>query len=84
MKVFAIIERESEEEETTIIGIAESLYIVPSMIEKYFGKGKFKEKAHHDIRDSMIEYTKFLEVDDEGCDPYQVIVTVMEYELNEI
>ena len=62
--VIVIHEKDLEDSDKIVIGVADSVENAEEIIEDYYGD--FKEISHTDIRDSNLEYSKVLEV--EGLD----------------
>jgi hypothetical protein len=82
--ILVIHEKDLTDNEESIIGVADSKDNAEDMINQYYGKPKLLNVR--DIRDSGIEYvyrymTNGLE---HICGPYEVEITLMGFNLNEI
>lgn len=70
--VIVIHEKDLEDSDKIVIGVADSVENAEAVIEDYYGD--FKEISYTDIRDSNLEYSKVLEV--EGLDGGHILVEV--------
>jgi len=80
--VLVIHERDSQDEEHCIIGVASGSDKANELLKEYYGK--FKELSFHDIRDSNIEWSKTLEVLDHKGTPYKVFIWTEWFEIDKI
>ena len=86
MNLLVIHEKDHSDGEECVLGVAESVEMAENMIEKYYGKGQYKEISKNDIRDSNLEYSKVLEVkglEDALIDDYKVTITLQWFQLNQ-
>lgn len=81
--IYVITEHDHEDNERCVIGVADNLTDVDSIISGYYG-GKFRQVSYHDHRDSGIEYTKTLEVLDHKNQTHGVTIIVEYFILNEL
>lgn len=73
MKSLLVIhEKDLEDNEKTVIGVADSVENAEEMIKKYYGE--FEEISRNDIQDSGLEYSKVLEVKTVFANSYRVEV----------
>lgn len=84
MNVIVIHEKDHEDKEESVIGVADSIENAEKIIEEYYGKGQYKEISFNDIRDSMLEYSKILEIMWHKSPPTRVTITLEWFSLNEI
>jgi len=75
-----IHEMDLDDEEKTVIGLADSIENAEAVISTYYGE--YKEISFRDIRDSMLEYEKVLEIKDHLNEPYRVKVWLEWFEIN--
>jgi hypothetical protein len=85
MNLLVIHELDLDDNEKCVIGVADSIKNAESIIEKFYGKGKYKEISFNDIRDSNLEYSKVIEVNDSIIPNfnYKVKLTLEWFSLNE-
>jgi hypothetical protein len=81
-QVLVIHEKDFEDFEQIVIGVADSVESAERMIREYYGD--YKELSYRDIRDSDIEYSKRLEVKDHLDKPYMVEIHLQWFSVNEI
>jgi len=81
--VVVIHEKDHEDNDITIIGVASSSIEAERMIDEYYG-GKFKVIAFRDVRDSNIEWQKTLAVDNHRGGTYYVTVWLEWFEIDVI
>ena len=67
---------------STIIGVADSIENAEKMILEYYGK--YKEINCIDVRDSGIEYIKYIEILDINNKPCLVEISLLNYIINSI
>jgi hypothetical protein len=72
--VIVIHELDLEDNETSVIGVASSKESAENIISSYYGKHRVVSKR--DIRDSMLEYSKVLEVEGLNGETLRVEVTL--------
>jgi len=80
--VIVIHERDLEDRSDSVIGVADSIDKAELVIEKYYGIGQFKEISFRDIRDSSLEYSKIIEVNDNDRFTYRLELTLEWFEIN--
>lgn len=80
--LLVIHEIDLTDDESTVIGIADSIGIAENMIGEYYGN--YKQIHYRDIRDSNLEYSKILEVAGAKNEFYRVKITLEWFELNKI
>ena len=78
-KVYVIYETDLQDKKETIIGVADSIGSVESMINEYYG-GDFDQVKFERVGDSGIKYIKTLYVHGE----WTVDVRVFYFNLNEL
>jgi hypothetical protein len=81
-QVLVIHEKDLDDDEQSVIGVADSVKSAEKVIREYYGD--YKELNHRDVRDSSIEYLKWLEVKDHLNEPYTVRVSLQWFTVNEI
>ena len=59
--VLVIHERDLDDSEEAVIGVAESVEKAEFIISKYYGE--YKQESFRDIRDSNLEYSKVISVE---------------------
>ena len=87
MDLIIIHERDHDDKEDSVIGVADCVENAEIMITEYYGKENYKEISFRDIRDSNLEYSKVLEVQSDVLlrdSSYKVTVTLAWFKLNEI
>ena len=84
MKVIYVInEKYLDDKENIVVGVADSLDKIDSMIQQYYGF--FELISFTDIRDSGAEYSKVIELSNEDDTiKYRVKIIVESFILNEI
>lgn len=80
--VYVIMERDLDDNEDTIIGVASTVDRAKQMVGEYFG-GKLRILEHRDIRDGGMEFSSKLEVYDHENHPYEVWVWANSYLVDE-
>lgn len=80
--IIVIHERDLNDREDSVIGVADSVKNAELVIEKYYGIGQFKEISFRDIRDSSLEYIKVIEVNDNDRFTYRLELTLEWFEIN--
>ena len=83
MNLIVIQEKDHEDGEERIIGVADSVKNAEGIIEEHYGKGNYIEVAYRDIRDSTIEYIKIIEIKWHKSEPTKVTLTLEWFRLNE-
>ena len=78
--VYVIHEEDLQDGEKVVVGVANSLVKVQPMIDEYYGEHKVIYTQ--DIRDSNLEYSQVLELEDAVGIPYQVRITIETFNLN--
>jgi hypothetical protein len=81
-EVFVIHEKDLDDHEQIVIGVADSVENAERIIREYYGD--YKQLSYRDIRDSDIEYSKRLEVKDHLDKPHIVEVYLQWFTVNEI
>jgi len=85
MNILVIYERDHEDDEKIVIGVAESVEIAEKMIKEYYGEENYTEISKTDIRDSSLEYSKVLELNHVYLlNTYKVTITLEWFKLNEL
>ena len=82
MNLIVIHEKDHEDNEESVIGVADSVKNAESMIEEYYGKGNYTEVAFYDIRDSSLEYSKVIEIKWHNSEPTKATITLEWVTLN--
>ena len=82
--LLVIHERDHDDHENIIIGVADGIENAELMIEEYYGIENYTEIAYNEIRDSNLEYDKVLEIAGPHNSTYRVTVTLEWFYLNEI
>ena len=81
MKVLLVIhEKDLNDKEQIVIGVADSVENAEKIINEYYGE--YKEISYNDIRDSNLEYSKVLEVKGAFEEPYRVEIWLEWFQLN--
>tara|TARA_R110002167_G_C12332715_1_gene620319 strand:- start:68 stop:319 length:252 start_codon:yes stop_codon:yes gene_type:complete len=78
--VIVIHERDHQDDENSVIGVATSPQEAQSIIEECYGE--HTEISFRDIRDSGLEWSKVLSVDDLRGKRYEVTVCLEWFEVN--
>lgn len=78
--LLVIHEKDLDDNEQSVVGVADSVDNAEKIINEYFGK--YKEISHKDIRDSNLEYSKVLELEGAFKKPYQVEIWLEWFQLN--
>ena len=84
MDLIVIHEKDQDDNEKTVIGVAASVKNAESMIEEYYGKGNYTEVSFTDIRDSNLEYSKVIEVKWNNTKSTKFTLTLEWFSLDEI
>jgi non-homologous end joining protein Ku len=86
MNLLVIHEKDHDDDEEIVIGVAESVEMAEDMIKEYYGEGKYIEISKQDIRDSSLEYSKILEI--KGITDifhnHRVTITLQWFQLNKL
>lgn len=77
-----IYQKDLNKENTTVIGIADTVTIAESMINEHFGS--YKVISHRDIRDSSLEYSKVLKVEAHNGTSYLVEIWLEWFTVNSL
>jgi hypothetical protein len=80
-EVLVIHEKDSEDCEQIIIGVADSGESAEKMIREYYGD--YKLLKHHSIHEASVEYLKWLEVKNHLNEPHIVRVHLKWFTVNE-
>lgn len=78
--LLVIHEKDLDDKEQIVIGVADSVENAEKIINEYYGE--HKEINYKDIRDSNLEYSKVLEVKGAFEEPYQVEIWLEWFQLN--
>ena len=84
MNLIVIHEIDHDDDETIVIGVADSVKNAESIIEEYYGKGNYTEVSFNDIRDSNLEYSKVIEMKWHDGSQTKLTLTLEWFSLNEI
>lgn len=83
MNVLVIHEKDTTDNEHTVIGVCDSVEHANELVIEYYGVGNFKDVSFSDIRDSNIECQRVLCVNDSiNGGIYNVVLTYEWFELN--
>ena len=82
VNTLVIHELDLDDDENSVIGIADSVENAEKIINEYYGE--YKQISYTDIRDSNLEYSKILEVKGAFNDTYEVEVWLEWFELNKV
>lgn len=82
MNVIVINEKDHEDNEEIVIGVADSLESAELMIEHHYGKDNYTEVSFNDIRDSNLEYSKVIEIKWAKREPTRATITLEWFKLN--
>ena len=82
MNLIVIHEKDYEDNEESVIGVADSVKNAESIIEEYYGKDNYTEVSFNDIRDGNLEYSKVIEVKWHICEPTKVTLKLEWFRLN--
>ena len=66
MNLIVIHEKDYEDGERSVIGVADSVSNAEKIIDEYYGKDSYKEVSFNDIRDYNLEYSKVIDVTHSG------------------
>lgn len=83
MNLIVIHEKDHEDNEESVIGVADSVKDAETIIERYYGKENYTEVAFRDIRDSDIEYSKEIEIKGHSSEIIKITLTLEWFRLNE-
>jgi hypothetical protein len=67
MNLIVIHERDHDDNERSVIGVADSVENAESIIDEWYGTNNYRVMAFQDIRDSGIEYVQVIEI---HCDHF--------------
>ena len=85
MNLLVIHEKDHDDKEEIVIGVADSVENANLMIEEYYGKVNYDEISFNEIRDSCLEYIKVLEIKEDSLNStYRVTVTLEWFVLNKV
>jgi hypothetical protein len=82
MNLIVIHEKDHEDNEEIVIGVANSLVNAESIIEEYYGKDNYTEVSFNDIRDGNLECSKVIEIKWHESEPTKVTLTLEWFSLN--
>jgi hypothetical protein len=82
MNLIVIHEKDHEDNEERVIGVADSIKNAETVIEEYYGKGNYTEVAFKDIRESNLEYSKVIEINWDKNEPTKATLTLEWFRLN--
>ena len=82
MIVYVIHEEDLHDGSKGVIGLADSVRMVNTLIDEYYGLHDIV--SFNDIRDSSIEFVKIIQITLEHAVTYQVKITVQTFELNKV
>ena len=82
MNIIVIHERDHEDNESIVIGVADSVKNAENIIETYYGKENYTVISFQDIRDSNLEYSKVIEIKGITNDFTRATLTLEWFELN--
>ena len=80
MELLIIHEKDLEDGEGSVIGVADSVVNAERIIKEYYGD--FTELSKREIRDSTLEYSKELRVESFDGSYYNVVITLQWFTLN--
>ena len=83
MNLIVIHEKDHEDNEQIVIGVADSVKNAEIIIDEYYGKENYTEVFFNDIRDSGLEYSKVIEIKWFESEPTKVTLTLQWFTLNE-
>ena len=84
MDLIVIHEIDHDDNETIVIGVADSVKNAESIIEGYYGKDNYTEVSFNDIRESNLEYSKVIEMKWSDNSQTKLTLTLQWFSLNEI
>jgi len=84
MNLIVIHEKDHDDNEKSVIGVADSVKNAESIIAEHYGKGNYTEVAFNDIRDSNIEYRKVIEIKWYKSEPTKATLTLEWFNLNKV
>jgi len=85
MNLLVIHEKDHNDNEEIVIGVAESVEMAEIMIKEYYGVGNYTEVSKQDIRDSMLEYSKILKIHHNSIlSEHSVTITLQWFQLNKL
>lgn len=84
--LLVIHEHDLSDNEHIVIGVAENVEKAEEMIKGYYGEGNYTEISKTDIRDSNLEYSKILQINEleHAIPAYKVKILLEWFELNKI
>lgn len=80
MEILVIHEKDLDDQEESVIGVADSVENAEKIINEYYGK--FQGISFNNIQHSNLEYSKILEVKDFSGEPYKVEIFLEWFRLN--
>ena len=83
MNLIVIHEKDHEDNEQIVIGVADSVKNAEIIIDDYYGKENYTEVFFNDIRDSGLEYSRVIEIKWFESEPTKVTLTLQWFTLNE-
>ena len=82
MNLIVIHERSHDDNERSVIGVADSVENAESIIDEWYGTANFRVISFQDIRDSGLEYSKVIEIEYEHFGTSRVTLTPEWFTLN--
>jgi len=82
MRLIVIHEKDHDDEEEIVIGVADCLEKANAMIKEYYRD--YEEISFNDIRDSTLENSRVLHLSHKNGNDYYVTVTLEWFVLNEL
>jgi hypothetical protein len=83
MNLIVIHEKDHEDNEQIVIGVADSVKNAEIIIDEYYGKENYTEVSFNDIRDSRLEYSRVIEIKWFESEPTKVTLTLQWFTLKE-
>jgi|TARA_B110000908_G_C9843893_1_gene266845 hypothetical protein len=82
MNLIVIHERSHDDNEKSVIGVADSVENAESIIDEWYGINDYRVISFQDIRDSGLEYSKVIEIEYEHFETSLVTLTLEWFTLN--
>jgi hypothetical protein len=82
MNLIVIHERDHDDNDKSVIGVADSVKNAESIIEEYYGDSNYRIISFQDIRDCSLEYSKVIEIEYEHFETSLATLTLEWFTLN--
>jgi|TARA_R110000744_G_C19032106_1_gene525583 hypothetical protein len=82
MNLIVIHERDHDDNDKSVVGVADSIKNAESIIAEYYGSNNYRVISFQDIRDSSLEYSKVIEIEYEHFETSLATLTLEWFTLN--